>query len=247
MLAVWLLPVVLCAQDAAEGKPSLVILEGLDGPLRVLTKRMEMLGIPADCLPHDQLFREKRLFLYDALVVPAVGTLSKAHYEDVKIFVAKGGVFIPFADGGTAMDMDGNLRVTLPPDVIVSSKGGVFYQLTGGVRHGGSYRLHEFSVLLANPITEGFTVNERLQADVIGLSVLWPAEGTIVCCGNALVMRNKETAQTKEGSVIQVRKVGKGASIWITARLYEGAEPCTDRLLTNVFSRKTFDWCRRLP
>jgi len=222
-------------------------LKGFYGAPRIqFMNRLKELGIAADCLPHEQLFREKHLFLYDVLVVPPRGALEKGHYEDIKTFVAKGGVFIPFTTGGSFIDWDGSRGYGSPPDVVVSSKGGVFYELTGGAlipQSWGGWVLREFSVLRDSPITEGFKLGEQLRADVKGVGARYQAEGTIVVCGKGTLLSGK-TERTTESNVIQTRRYGKGASIWVSAELQRCTSPWADRLLTNLFSEETVDWCR---
>jgi len=238
------------AQEANEESIKVVVPETAWGPPAFM-KRFEALNIEAECLPQDDLFREKRLFLYDAVVLPSSAAISKSEFEDIKIFVTKGGLFIPFAFGGTIMDANGDRKITLPPDIVVSGKSrGPFYELTGGMRIGGTHYLHGFTILHECPITEGFKVGERFdtgEKGIVGVCALWAAEGTLVCCGNATAMSGGKTERSKQASMIQVKKHGKGAGIWIVGAVYSTTEPWADRLLKNVFSRKTLAWCRQLP
>jgi predicted 3-demethylubiquinone-9 3-methyltransferase (glyoxalase superfamily) len=53
------------------------------------------------------------------------------------------------------------------------------------------------------------------------------------------------TVMDMDGNAIQVRKLGKGASIWVAVSLQSIAEPWADALLRNIFSEGTFEWCRQ--
>ena len=244
MLVVLFSPLALFAQDATDETMKIAVATGYyRSHWAPLMNRLKKLKIPADwSLSQEQLFGEKRLFLYDALVIAPHAGLEKEHYEDIKTFISKGGVLIPFYNGGTYINWGGGVRT------FTYKKGGVFYELTGSklLSWTGTH-LREFSVLCDSPITKGFKIGERLRADVKGIWARYQAEGTIVLCGNATLLDRAKTEQTKEGNVIQVRKYGKGATIWITAKLHESTAPWVDRLLRNIFSRKTLDWCRQLP
>ncbi len=214
-----------------------------------LTNRLGKLKIGSDCLTKEELFQEKRLFLYDMFVIPSNGTLDQEQYDAVKTFVSKGGVFVPFDLGGTVMDIDRNGKVSLPPDLIVSSKGKIFYELTGGERLGAHWKIAGFSILNACPITQGFAAGERLVfTNATGAWAQNSAPGTIVCCGDATIMSRADGSErSRQGQAIQVKKYGKGAGIWIAVGLHSISGEPADRLLTNIFTRKTLDWCRRLP
>lgn len=214
--------------------------------------RLHKLDITADCLPFDELFTEKKLFLYDTLILLPGSALGKEQFDDVRTFVAKGGLVVAFGDAGTIMDADGDRRITLPPDIVVSGKSrGPFYALTGGQRIGGSHLLRAFTVTGEGPIVAGFEKDQRIEVagnGLAGMCAMYPAEGTKIICGNARVMTGRGDAErTQAGNVIQVRKTGQGASIWVSALLYTSADPWADRRLTNLFSGDTRDWCRRLP
>jgi len=211
---------------------------------REFVQRLNALNISTACLSASALFVEKQVFLYEAIVVLAPA-LEQEHYQTLQTFVLKGGIFIPIEMGANVLDMDANQRVASPPDIIVTGKGGLFYEMTGGTSIGGSYILKEFSIVQQCPITEGFSVGERIQTNIKGMSVLNPSEGTLVCCGRATLLDASD--QIRSRSVIQVKRYGKGAGLWVTAKIHNSSERWADTLLRNIFSEKTFEWCRAIP
>ena len=202
-------------------------------------KRLKNLGILADCLSANELFIEKKVYEYDAVVViPWFLTIDE--FDELKTYVEKGGIFIPISTGAHVIDIDENGKVNVPPDIYVVGKGGIFYELTGGMRRGGTGNLvTSFEVLKSCPITEGLKVGEIIEANVNGTKII-SDEDVDVCCGNAVLGKSKKI-RTK-CSVIQIKRTGKGASIYITASLHKSKNEKVNILSKNIFSRKTFKW-----
>jgi len=237
--------------SAEETEPKIAVVEwiGQQGEHATYVvpfiNRLNGLGISTNCLSSTELFIEKKVYEYDAVVVIPIYLTINEFYE-LKTYVEKGGIFIPIVAGANAVDIDENGQLNFPPDIWAISKGGILYELVGGKRSGGSYSLTKFEILKSCPITEGLKVGEIIEANVSGMNII-PDKDVDVCCGNGVVVNRKgsEAIRTEKGSVIQVKKTGKGANIWITAYIHDSQEQWADILLKNIFSKETFSWVLR--